>query len=348
MRSAFRLAAHSTAAGSGSTNRLTRTPISRIWLTARRISSAGVSGDHPASLVISPGLTGTRVHWCGRTSATSAKSSGRKSPSMLYSTRSRKGRSAAAISRTSWGVTWRRSARGCTVMPGAPAARHVRTASITLGTFPPREFRSVATLFTLTLKRTIACSSIQRSGGLLRHFLRFHKINPHAAIRESLGDAGQLRRLEFPQRLFARAGVYPTHVQLSQQFQSFVVGHRGAIKPVDAAGKLVDVRRDRPMCQCESAGNVFGHAVARCQCAQNDIRLPRVAAEPEMRFVLSFADVVIGKIGQVARDLHQPDRAADRIDADERRYEHRPPPASSAAGRHLEWTECRGPQNEHC
>ncbi len=32
------------------------------------IISRGVLADHPAWLVISPGLTGTSVHWCGRTS----------------------------------------------------------------------------------------------------------------------------------------------------------------------------------------------------------------------------------------------------------------------------------------
>src|SRR4051812_13424495 len=35
-------------------------------------------------------------------------------------------------------------------MPAAPAARHTSTASSTRGEPPPREFRSVATLFTLT------------------------------------------------------------------------------------------------------------------------------------------------------------------------------------------------------
>jgi hypothetical protein len=44
----------------------------------------------------------------------------------------------------------RSSARGCTVIPGAPASRHVVTASVTLGTFPPRELRRVAILLTLT------------------------------------------------------------------------------------------------------------------------------------------------------------------------------------------------------
>src|SRR6266851_4247278 len=40
-------------------------------------------------------------------------------------------------------------------MPGAPAARHTSTASTTLGTTPPRELRSVATLFTFTESRVI-------------------------------------------------------------------------------------------------------------------------------------------------------------------------------------------------
>src|SRR6186997_2468681 len=62
----------------------------------------------------------------------------------------RHGASTAAISRTSLARTWRSSARGCTVIPGAPASRHVVTASVTLGTFPPRELRRVAILLTLT------------------------------------------------------------------------------------------------------------------------------------------------------------------------------------------------------
>ena len=59
----------------------------------------------------------------------------------------------ARSSRTSSGVMWRRSARGCTVMPGAPAATQTSTASSTLGSRPPRELRSVATLLTLTDSR---------------------------------------------------------------------------------------------------------------------------------------------------------------------------------------------------
>jgi len=47
------------------------------------------------------------------------------------------------------------SARGCTVIPAAPAFSTTRTASITLGIWPPRELRSVATLLTLTESWTI-------------------------------------------------------------------------------------------------------------------------------------------------------------------------------------------------
>src|SRR5215831_5712906 len=75
---------------------------------------------------------------------------------MLNSTRRDCLESAAAITRTSSGVMCRRSARGCTVMPGAPAAIQTSTASSTLGTLPPREFLSVATLLTFTERRIIA------------------------------------------------------------------------------------------------------------------------------------------------------------------------------------------------
>jgi hypothetical protein len=70
---------------------------------------------------------------------------------MLNSTVSRIGARYAAIARTSAAVMWRSSARGCTVMPRLPAPTMTRTASITDGTDPPREFRRVATLLTLTL-----------------------------------------------------------------------------------------------------------------------------------------------------------------------------------------------------
>src|SRR6266850_1882435 len=46
----------------GSTNRLTRTPVARTSATTRVMVSRGVSADHPAWLVISPGCTGTSVH----------------------------------------------------------------------------------------------------------------------------------------------------------------------------------------------------------------------------------------------------------------------------------------------
>jgi hypothetical protein len=42
------------------------------------------------------------------------------------------------------------SVRGCTVIPVAPAATQTSTASTTEGTRPPREFRIVAILLTLT------------------------------------------------------------------------------------------------------------------------------------------------------------------------------------------------------
>jgi hypothetical protein len=41
-------------------------------------------------------------------------------------------------------------------MPGTPARMHTSTASITLGTLPPRVLRTVATLLTLTLSLTTA------------------------------------------------------------------------------------------------------------------------------------------------------------------------------------------------
>ena len=70
---------------------------------------------------------------------------------MLYAILVGRPRSDLAIARTSSGVMWRRSARGCTVIPGAPAAMQTSTAASTLGVCPPRALRSVATLFTLTL-----------------------------------------------------------------------------------------------------------------------------------------------------------------------------------------------------
>src|SRR6187455_3351734 len=45
-------------------------------------------------------------------------------------------------------------------MPGAPAARQVLTAAMTLGSLPPREFLSVATLLTLTESTVIFFGTI--------------------------------------------------------------------------------------------------------------------------------------------------------------------------------------------
>ena len=82
---------------------------------ARRVGRpAGLAGDlarlhrHERALV-------------GFTSCTSSSRSGRGSPSMLNSTRPFSGRRYAAMSCTSAAVMCRASARGCTVMPGAPA-----------------------------------------------------------------------------------------------------------------------------------------------------------------------------------------------------------------------------------
>src|SRR5688572_3603621 len=54
------------------------------------------------------------------------------------------------MSRTSATVMCRASSRGCTVTPWAPARTHSSTAARTEGTRPPREFRIVAILLTLT------------------------------------------------------------------------------------------------------------------------------------------------------------------------------------------------------
>src|SRR6185436_5727084 len=75
---------------------------------------------------------------------------GRGSPSMLNSIRPFNDRRYAATSWASARVMCRSSARGWTVMLGAPASTHTLTASSTDGTVPPRELRTVATLLTLT------------------------------------------------------------------------------------------------------------------------------------------------------------------------------------------------------
>src|SRR5437773_6227317 len=60
------------------------------------------------------------------------------------------GRRYVATTCTSAAVMCRASARGCTVISGAPESTQILTASSTDGTDPPREFRTVATLLTLT------------------------------------------------------------------------------------------------------------------------------------------------------------------------------------------------------
>src|SRR6476660_1768885 len=57
----------------------------------------------------------------------------------------------------------RASARGCTVIPGAPASTHTPTASMTDGIRPPRELRTVATLLTFTDRRTNENSQLPNS-----------------------------------------------------------------------------------------------------------------------------------------------------------------------------------------
>ena len=85
-RSPPTVAAHFTASGTGSMNRLTRTPIFLMAATIDVSVSTAVSAGHPAWLVTSPGFTGTSVHCVGRTLSTRSRRSGRGSPSMLYST----------------------------------------------------------------------------------------------------------------------------------------------------------------------------------------------------------------------------------------------------------------------
>ena len=164
MRSAPSDAAQRIGSGSGSTNRLTRMPC--FCDPADDVTHvvdgcigrpAGLAGHlsrldrHERALV-------------GRTSRTIASRSGRGSPSMLNSIRLPSAASSREIALTSAMVMCRASARGCTVIPGTPAATHTRTASITLGSVPPRELRSVATLLTLTL--SLACAN-QRSSEML-------------------------------------------------------------------------------------------------------------------------------------------------------------------------------------
>src|SRR5690606_24181395 len=92
------------------------------------------------------------------------------SPSMLSSTRPRSAASSSATSSTSRRVMCRSSARGWTVMPGAPASMVTRNASTTDGRRPPRELRSVATLLTLTDSRVMASGKVRADRQ--RDFLR--------------------------------------------------------------------------------------------------------------------------------------------------------------------------------
>ena len=77
-------------------------------------------------------------------------------------------------------------------MPGAPALMHMRTASSTSGSLPPLEFRSVATLLTLT-DSLITVRTSDR-GALTRHLARtardaritLHEIRPTDESLESV------------------------------------------------------------------------------------------------------------------------------------------------------------------
>src|SRR5262249_21653328 len=91
-----------------------------------------------------------------------------------------RGASQDASSRTSVAVMCRSSARGCTVMPGAPASTQTFAASSTDGSRPPRELRSVATLLMLTDSFTMAALDA-RGRTVARH-----------GVRNLLGACGDL------------------------------------------------------------------------------------------------------------------------------------------------------------
>ena len=121
------------ASSSGSTNRLTRTPACFSLPTIRRISSAEVSRRPPRLAGDFPGMY-RHQRALVRTDFDDKLQEFR--PWVPFdvefdalSQRMQFGGEFADVS----GVMCRRSARGWTVIPGAPAARHVRTASITLG-----------------------------------------------------------------------------------------------------------------------------------------------------------------------------------------------------------------------
>ena len=147
------------AAGSGSTNRLTRTPAAfkRADDAGKRVGRrigrpSGFARDlarlhrHERALIGFHGEhqieePGARIAFDVEFDAALERRRAR-----------RRSRARPAV------VMCRASARGCTVIPGAPASMHVRTASMTDGSWPPRELRTVATLFTLTDE--LDCSTV--------------------------------------------------------------------------------------------------------------------------------------------------------------------------------------------
>jgi hypothetical protein len=104
--------------------------------------SESLAGVQPAWLVISPGTTGTSVHWSGRTSLTSAISSGRGSPRCCIRPRPKRRQRARDVA----------NVVGCDVPPvGARMHGDSLHASVdaradrvehTRGTLPPRELRN--------------------------------------------------------------------------------------------------------------------------------------------------------------------------------------------------------------
>ena len=154
-RSAPSAAAQRTGASSGSTNTLTRMPRACSAGDRRAQRDSGVS-DRPAGLARD--LARRHRHERALIGLHGERHLDQIRPRIALDVeldRADRASAGAASSRGDLGARRacgcaRSSARGCTVMPGAPAARHVSTASITLGIAPPRELRSVATLLTLT------------------------------------------------------------------------------------------------------------------------------------------------------------------------------------------------------
>src|SRR5436853_318151 len=126
-------------------------------------------------------------------------------------------------------------------MPGTPAFTQTRTASITLGTFPPREFRSVATLLTLTesliMNRPDASSAQMHLQGL--HDFCGHCLYFTAAIAgEQILRENQMPRLLAAERemlllhflhhvLVANAGAPQADVFVLQTELETDVAHHG-------------------------------------------------------------------------------------------------------------------------